>query len=230
MIKRLEQFLATPKAQGLGLTNKSELLRHAVNKFFDEQEDFYNNIQSIKDFILQMVDRDHVIITYNMDSELEEILSAFIDRGIKNNQVSTLFISKNDERTFFEVLKKCDINVDKLLNSQDLMIVLIDEYYENKQFSFDSFKQDLDFIIDLAKKKKKNGINFIGRIAPLLVEQNRYDEALDMEQNADELVHNSEFSVTAMCLYKTFPEKYEEALAKFHHVVIKRAITATGLQ
>ena len=74
MIKRLEQFLATPKAQGLGLTTKSELLRHAVNEFLDEQEDFYNKIQSIKDFILMMMDRDHIVLTYNTESELAEIL------------------------------------------------------------------------------------------------------------------------------------------------------------
>lgn len=105
MIKRLEQFLATPKAKGFGLTTKSELLRHAVNEFLDDQEDFYNNIQSIKDFILMMKERDHIILTYNTESELAEILSAFIEVGIKNNQINGLFISTNEEPKYFEVLK-----------------------------------------------------------------------------------------------------------------------------
>ena len=46
MIKRLEQFLATPKAQGLGLTTKSELLRHAVNEFLDEYPEYRDLTQT----------------------------------------------------------------------------------------------------------------------------------------------------------------------------------------
>ena len=105
MIKRLEQFLATPKAKGFGLTTKSELLRHAVNEFLDDQEDFFDKIQSIKDFILMMKERDHIVLTYNTESELAEILSAFIEVGIKNNQINGLFISTNEEPKYFEVLK-----------------------------------------------------------------------------------------------------------------------------
>ena len=230
MIKRLEQFLATPKAQGLGLTTKSELLRHAVNEFLDEQEDFYNKIQSIKDFILMMMDRDHIVLTYNTESELAEILSALIDGGIKNNQVIALFISKNEEPKYFEVLKKCDINVDKMLNSQDLMTILTDEYLQNKPFSFDPFKKDFDFLVDLTKKRGKNGLCYLATVAPNLVEQNRYDEAVHLEQKVDEYLEKSDIPITAICLYKFLPKKIEDALGKSHHVIIKRTVTATGLQ
>jgi hypothetical protein len=41
LIKRLDQFLQTPRAKSMGMVNKSELLRHVINEFFDEQEAFW---------------------------------------------------------------------------------------------------------------------------------------------------------------------------------------------
>ena len=63
LVKRLDQFLRTPKAKSTGMTNKSELLRHVINKFLDEQEAFYNNIDYVEDFILEMKECDHIFIT-----------------------------------------------------------------------------------------------------------------------------------------------------------------------
>ncbi len=229
MIKRLDEFLASPKGQTLGLTNKSELLRHAINVFLDEQEDFYNKVKSIKDFVLTMKDRDHIILTYNTESELAEILSAFIDRGIKNNQINALYVTESQKRTFCEIIKKLDVNVDKMLNSQDLMTVLSEEYFQNKRFSFVSFENDLKFLVDLVKKRKKNGLFSIGLFGQNLVEQNRYDEAIDLEQKYDEFLKRSDVPITSICLYKTLPEKFE-SLIKSHDVIIKKAVTATGLQ
>mgnify|MGYP001571348527 CR=1 FL=1 len=33
LVKRLEDFLDTPKGKKLGISNKSELLRHIINRF-----------------------------------------------------------------------------------------------------------------------------------------------------------------------------------------------------
>jgi hypothetical protein len=52
LIKRLDQFLQTPRARTMGMSNKPELLRHVINEFLDEQEALYNNIDYIEDFIL----------------------------------------------------------------------------------------------------------------------------------------------------------------------------------
>jgi hypothetical protein len=41
LIKRLDQFLQTPRAKSMGMVNKSELLRHVINEFLDEQEAFW---------------------------------------------------------------------------------------------------------------------------------------------------------------------------------------------
>jgi hypothetical protein len=45
---KLDQFLQTPRAKSMGMTNKSELLRHIINEFLDEQEAFYNKMESME--------------------------------------------------------------------------------------------------------------------------------------------------------------------------------------
>jgi metal-responsive CopG/Arc/MetJ family transcriptional regulator len=57
LIKRLDQFLQTPRAKSMGMTNKSELLRHVINEFLDEQEAFYNKMESVEYFVLEMITR-----------------------------------------------------------------------------------------------------------------------------------------------------------------------------
>jgi hypothetical protein len=57
------------------MTNKSELLRHIINKFLDEQEAFYNNIEYVEDFISEMKERDHMTLTFNNEIQSKEIVN-----------------------------------------------------------------------------------------------------------------------------------------------------------
>ena len=57
LIKRLDQFLETPRARTMGMSNKPEVVRRVINEFLDDQEALYNNIDYIEDFILEMKDR-----------------------------------------------------------------------------------------------------------------------------------------------------------------------------
>jgi hypothetical protein len=50
LAKRLDQFLETPRAKSMGMFSKSELLQHVVNEFLNEQEAFYDKMESIDDF------------------------------------------------------------------------------------------------------------------------------------------------------------------------------------
>jgi len=85
LIKRLDEFLQTPRAKGMGMSNKPELLRHVINRFLDEQEAFYNKTETVGDLILKTKDRDHLVLTFNDEPQLEEIVNAFIKRGINYN-------------------------------------------------------------------------------------------------------------------------------------------------
>ncbi|MGA9150114.1 MAG: hypothetical protein WBZ36_06030 [Candidatus Nitrosopolaris sp.] len=44
LTKRLDQFLETPRARSMGMSNKPDLLRHVINDFLEEQEVFYKNL------------------------------------------------------------------------------------------------------------------------------------------------------------------------------------------
>src|SRR3712207_3209830 len=98
LIKRLDQFLQTPRAKSIGMTSKPELLRHVVNQFLEEQEGLYNKMDYVGDLILEMKDRDHVVFTYDSDSQFNEIVNAFVRRGINHNQINVLLI-RSEEHT-----------------------------------------------------------------------------------------------------------------------------------
>ncbi|MFY9796788.1 MAG: hypothetical protein WAJ93_13955, partial [Candidatus Nitrosopolaris sp.] len=106
LIKRLDQFLQTPRARTMGMSNKPELLRHVINEFLDEQEALYNNIDYIEDFILEMKDRDHVVLTFDNESQFKKIVTTFVKRGIDCNQINVLFIYSKEEQKFLESLDK----------------------------------------------------------------------------------------------------------------------------
>ncbi|MGA8105372.1 MAG: hypothetical protein WB815_01865, partial [Nitrososphaeraceae archaeon] len=92
LIKRLDQFLQTPRAKSMGMSSKPELLRHMINQFLDEQEALYSKMDYVGDIILEMKDRDHTVFTYNNESQFKEIVNAYIIRGINRNQINVLLI------------------------------------------------------------------------------------------------------------------------------------------
>ena len=122
LIKRLDQFLQSPKSKAIGITNKPELLRHVVNKFLEEQEVLYNKIDYVEDFILEMQDRDHVALPYDNEYQFKEIVNAFIKRGINSHQINVLLIFEREEQKFVESLDKIP-NVNSLFNSGEITII-----------------------------------------------------------------------------------------------------------
>src|SRR5688500_9487741 len=72
------------------MSSKSELLRHVINQFLDEQEALYNKMDYASDIILEMKDRDHIVFTYNNESQFKEIVNAYVRRGIDRNQINVL--------------------------------------------------------------------------------------------------------------------------------------------
>ena len=102
LIKRLDQFLQTPRAKSMGMSGKPELLRHVINQFLDEQEALYNKMDHVADVILEMHDRDHVVFTYNNESQFKEIVNAYVKRGIDHNQINVLLIFTKEQQRFIE--------------------------------------------------------------------------------------------------------------------------------
>jgi len=229
LVKRLDSFVQSQKARETGIYNKSELLRKIVNEFLEEQEHLYNNIESIPEFIEKMSNRDHIVLTHNNDAEFLEILNAFFERGEKENSVCVLAILKEEEEHIVKLTKKCDLNVDTMFNDQDAVICFVDECIKEK-FDITPFKNDMEWIQESAKRRKKNGIMVLATTSETLSKQKRFSDVLLDEKYAHDMAATSDLPLSIICLYTTIPNNLMIEIEKLHDVVIKRMVTKTGLQ
>jgi hypothetical protein len=230
LIKRLDQFLQTPRAKSMGMSSKPELLRHVINQFLDEEEALYNKMDHVSDVILEMKDRDHVVFTFNNESQLKEIVNASVRRGIDRNQINVLLIYTKEQQKFIESIDKAE-NVNFLFNSEDIIIIPADEgFYDDGSFSIIPSLNSIRNIVELAKQKSKNGLNVLATLPTKLIEQGRYEDALQLENAFNEAIKGSEMPVTTLCLYKAVPENLEDRFSEYHDLIIKRAASSESLQ
>ena len=216
----------------MGMSSKPELLRHVINQFLDEQEALYNKMDYVGDVILEMKDRDHIVFTYNNESQFKEIVNAYVRRGIDRNQINVLLIYTKEQHKFIESIDRVK-NVDLLFNSQDIMIIPADEgFYDDGNFSAIPSLNSIRNIGELAKRKSKDGLNVLATLPTKLIEQGRYEDALQLENMSNEAIKGFEIPITVLCLYKAVPENLEDRFSEYHDLIIKRsaAITSTGLQ
>jgi hypothetical protein len=232
LIKRLDQFLQTPRANSMGMSSKPELLRHVINQFLDEQEALYNKMDYVSDIILEMKDRDHIVFTYNNESQFKEIVNAYVRRGIDRNQINVLLIYTKEQQKNIESIDRIE-NVNLVFNSQDIMIIPADEsFYDDGSFSAIPSLNSMRDIGELAKQKSKNGLNVLATLPNKLIEQGRYEDALQLENMSNEAIKGFEMPITVLCLYKAIPENLEDRYSEYHDLIVKRsaAITPTNLQ
>jgi MEDS: MEthanogen/methylotroph, DcmR Sensory domain len=230
LIKRLDQFLQTPRAKSMGMSSKPELLRHVINQFLEEQEAFYNKMDYVGDVILEMKDRDHVVFTYNNESQFKEIINAFVRRGVDRNQINVLLIYTKEQQKFIEPIDKVE-NVNFLFNSQDMIIIPADECFsDDGSFSVMPSLNSIRNIVELAKQKSKNGLNVLATLPSKLIEQGRYEDALQLENVSNEAIKGLEMPITVLCLYKAVPENLEDRFSEYHDLIIKRTALPQGLR
>ena len=232
LIKRLDQFLQTPRAKSMGMSSKPELLRHMINQFLDEQEALYNKMDYVGDFILEMKDRDHIVFTYNNEAQFKEIVNAYVKRGIDHNQINVLLIYTKEQQKFIGSIDRFE-NANLLFNSQDIIIIPADEcFYDDGSFSAMPSLSSLRDIGELAKQKSKNGLNVLATLPTKLIEEGRYEDALQLENTSNEAIKGFEMPITVLCLYKAIPENLEDRFSEYHDLIVKRsaATTSTNLQ
>jgi hypothetical protein len=229
LIKRLDQFLETPRAKSMGMSSKPELLRHLINQFLEEEETLYNKMNYVSDVILEMKDGDHAVFTFDNDSQFKEIVNAAVKRGIDHNQINVLLIYRKESEKFTEALDKFE-NINLLFNSQDIMIVPADEgFYDDGTFSAMPCINNMRNIVELSKQKTKEGINVLATLPSKLVQLGRYEEALKLENEFDEAVKGFEKPVTLLCLYKGVPDNLENRLSEYHDLIIRRSNPSMNL-
>jgi hypothetical protein len=230
LIKRLDEFLQTPRAKSMGMSSKPELLRHVINQFLEEQEALYNKMDFVDDLILEMKDRDHVVFTYNNEAQFNEIVNAFVRRGIDRNQINVLLIFTKEQQKFIESIDKVE-NVNLLFNSQDIVIIPADEgFSDDGSFSVMPSLNSLRDIVGLVKQKSKNGLNVLATLPTKLIEQGRYEDALQLENISNEAIKGLEVPITVLCLYKAVPENLEDRFSEYHDLIIKRTASSQSLR
>ncbi len=230
LIKRLDQFLQTPRAKSMGMSSKPELLRHVINQFLEEQEAIYNKMDYLSDLILEMKDRDHIVFTYNNELQFNEIVNAFVRRGIDRNQINVLLIYTKEQQKFIESIDQVK-NVNFLFNSQDMIIIPADECFsDDGSFSAMPSLNSMRNIVELAKQKSRNGLNVLATLPTKLIEQGRYEEALQLENVSNEAIKGLEMPITVLCLYKAVPENLEDRFSEYHDLIIKRTALPQSLQ
>jgi hypothetical protein len=179
-----------------------------------------------------MKDRDHVVFTYNNESQFKEIVNAYVRRGIDRNQINVLLIYTKEQQKFIESIDTVK-NVNLLFNSQDIMIIPADEgFYNDGSFSAVPSLNSIRDIGELAKQKSKDGLNVLATMPTKLIEQGRYEDALQLENISNKAIKGFEIPITVLCLYKAMPENLEDRFSEYHDLIIKRsaAVTSTGLQ
>ena len=120
----------------------------SARKLFDK--DFLYHIYRI---------HDHIVLTFNNESQFKEIVNAFIKRGIDRNEINVFIIYRKEEQKFLESLDKFP-NINTLLNSQDIMIIPADESFHNGSFSIEPVVKGLRSIEELAKEKSKKRVEY----------------------------------------------------------------------
>jgi metal-responsive CopG/Arc/MetJ family transcriptional regulator len=222
LIRRLDQFLQTPRAKSMGMSSKPELLRHLINQFLDDEEALYNQMSYVSDVILEMKDGDHVVFTFNTESQFREIVNAAVRRGIDRNQITVLLIYRKESQKFTNAIDKFE-NVNLLFNSQDIMIIPADEgFYDDDNFSALPSLNSIRNTVELARQKSKDGLNVLATSPSKLIQQGRYEDALKLENEFNEAIKGFEFPITTLCLYKAVPENLEDRFLEYHDLIIKR--------
>ncbi|MGD1834439.1 MAG: MEDS domain-containing protein [Nitrososphaeraceae archaeon] len=227
--RRLENFLNTSHAKKSGIYKKSEILRNAIIQYLDEQEKQLNNMESINDFIVEMKEGDHILVTYNNNKQLSEIISSSMQRSLDKNQLFVLFLSKQEEEFCLQAMEKIRGDIASLLNNQEIIISHTEDHYIGENYSIQSFFSRFDEIKQIAIKKSKSGLNIIATLEDNLFRQQKHDEAIKIESQCHKSRYTSDIPITLMCLYKSIPEKFENISLENHDLIIKHIVTKTGI-
>jgi len=62
-----------------------------------------------------------------------------------------------------------------------------------------------------------------------MFEQGKYEDAINIESGWHEAIQKSDIPITPICLYKSIPDNVEDRFSEIHDLVIKHAVTSTGV-
>jgi len=175
---------------------------YAVKGSFGEHVRQLRGAYIIKNAVLEMKDRDHVIAYYSSPFQLEQMVYHFVVRGLQNNQVTFMAVSRQEERAFREFLWANGMDADSLVKRGDIVTVSHDELYpEGLDPSIEPILARLYAARAEIKSRKRAGLNIIGTVAGNLALRGEDDRCLRLEQAWHRTVQDYAVPVTLLCPY-----------------------------
>jgi MEDS: MEthanogen/methylotroph, DcmR Sensory domain len=164
-------------------------------------------------------DGDHPAFTYGNLLELAEMISSFVERGLDQNEINVLFITRKQAERYIGYLKESGFEADKLLESQDIIIEPIDELLLQDQVGVitNSVKERLQAIGELARRNRKRGLNIVGEIAGTFAARGRYEDCVLVEMFWHALIPTFRPPITLICPFESIPAVLMGPLEELHN-------------
>ena len=173
-------------------------------------------------WLKDLKDGDHPAFTYGSLIELAEVISSFVDRGLNQNKINVLFITRKQAERYIGYLKESGFEADKLLDSQDIIIEPIDELLLQDQVGAvtDHVRERLQALAGLARRNRKRGLNIVGEIAGTFAALGRYEDCVLVEVFWHAIIPNFTLPITLICPYESIPAVLMEPLQELHDTPI----------
>ena len=170
-----------------------------------EKELVLNNSQEIlnKQFSEKFTVPFHMAVSYSNKEELSQLICNFIQKGIQKNMLNLLIIQKKYEPYYISMFE--DYNFTKLDNiKEEIEIIYSDNLFENMSFgeSYSPIITALDIASDLAKAKKKSGLNIIGTIAHDLLLNSEEKKCFRIEEGWKRIIPHYSPPIQLLCPHK----------------------------
>jgi hypothetical protein len=193
-----------------------------------------NRIEETRDYasrgtqwVKDLKDGDHPVFTYGNQLELAEVISSFVDRGLNQNEINVLFITRKQAQNYIGYLKEAGFEADKLLASGDIVIEPIDELLLQERVGAitDHVRERLQSNGELARKNRKRGLNIVGEIAGTFAARGRYEDCVLVETFWHTMIPNFKPPITLICPYESVPTVLWGPLEELHNSALPIELT-----
>jgi hypothetical protein len=173
-------------------------------------------------WLKELKDGDHPVFTYGSQLELAAVISGFVDRGLNQNEINVLFITRRQAERYIGYLKESGFEADKLLASGDIIIEPIDELLLQERVGAitDFVRERLLSNGELARKNRKRGLNIVGEIAGTFAARGRYEDCVLVETFWHAIMPNFKPPITLICPYESVPAVLMGPLEELHNSAI----------
>jgi hypothetical protein len=178
-------------------------------------------------WLKDLKDGDHPVFTYGNQLELAEVICSFVDRGLNQNEINVLFITRRQAQNYIGYLKEAGFEADKLLASGDIVIEPIDELLLQERVGAmtDYVRERLQSNSELARKNRKRGLNIVGEIAGTFAARGRYEDCVLVETFWHTVIPNFKPPITLICPYESVPSVLRGPLEELHNTALPIELT-----